>query len=141
MEPNRQIPASIKREVRKRCGFGCVICGFPIYDYEHMEEWSKFKRLVAEEITLLCSLHHREKTVGLLPRYIVKEANKQPYNLRTGVTKPYSLFYDGISSKIRLGGITIECNDDGNGAQVIPLIMDDVPIICITLLDGHYLLD
>lgn len=40
-QPNsRNIPLPIQREVRQRCGFGCVICGMPLYEYEHMEEWA-----------------------------------------------------------------------------------------------------
>ena len=54
MSDERNIPAEIKRQVRQRCGFGCIICGLPIYEYEHMEEWAKVKRHRTEEITLLC---------------------------------------------------------------------------------------
>ena len=32
---SRTIPEGVKREVRQRCGFGCVICGLGFYDYEH----------------------------------------------------------------------------------------------------------
>ncbi|WP_198036130.1 hypothetical protein [Salegentibacter sp. T436] len=71
-KPNsRNIPLPIQREVRQRCGFGCVICGLPLYEYEHMEEWAKVKRHDAEEITLLCDRHHREKTAGLLPKAVI----------------------------------------------------------------------
>jgi trigger factor len=36
-----------------------------------MEEWAKVKRHDAEEITLLCDRHHREKTAGLLPKAVI----------------------------------------------------------------------
>ncbi|MGU5889575.1 hypothetical protein, partial [Aeromonas hydrophila] len=84
---SRNIPLPIQREVRQRCGFGCVICGMPLYEYEHMEEWANVKRHVAEEITLLCDQHHREKTGGLLPKEVVRDANKNPFNLRKGVSQ------------------------------------------------------
>lgn len=41
---SRNIPLSIQRKVRQRCGFGCVICGMPLYEYEHMAEWAQVKR-------------------------------------------------------------------------------------------------
>lgn len=72
---SRNIPRPIQREVRQRCGFGCVICGTPLYEYEHMEEWAEVKRHVAEEITLLCDKHHKEKTNGWLPKEDVRKAN------------------------------------------------------------------
>lgn len=34
----RDIPASVKRAVRQRDGFGCVICGLGIYTYEHIDQ-------------------------------------------------------------------------------------------------------
>jgi len=36
-----KIPSDIKRTVRQKCGFGCVMCLCPIYDDEHLEECSK----------------------------------------------------------------------------------------------------
>jgi len=51
----------IKREVRQRCGFGCVICGVPIYDYEHMVPHTEVQEHLANNVTLLCPTHHREK--------------------------------------------------------------------------------
>jgi hypothetical protein len=79
-EQRPPIPYEIKREVRQRCGFGCVICGSPLYEYEHMEGWAVVHRHVAEEITLLCDKHHSERTKGLLPKEDVVKANNNPYN-------------------------------------------------------------
>jgi hypothetical protein len=84
---SRNIPLSIQHEVRRRCGYGCVICGIPLYEYEHMLGWANVQRHVAEEITLLCDQHHRESTGGLLPIEAVREANSNPFNLRAGVSK------------------------------------------------------
>ncbi len=83
---SRDIPLPMQREIRQRCGFGCVICGLPLYEYDHLLGWANVKRHVAEEITLLCDKHHREKTAELLPIEHVREANKTPYNLREGVS-------------------------------------------------------
>ena len=74
------IPQELKREIRQRCGFGCVICGMPLYEYEHMLEWAEVQRHVAGEITLLCRQHHGEKTNGLLPKEVVVASNQNPYN-------------------------------------------------------------
>ena len=61
------IPESMKREVRQRCGFGCVICGMPLYTYEHMLGYVNVDRHVAEELTLLCYQHQYERTQRKLP--------------------------------------------------------------------------
>ena len=39
----RDIPDRIKRQLRQEAGFGCCKCGFPIYDYHHIVEFSEEK--------------------------------------------------------------------------------------------------
>lgn len=63
---NRVIPAGIRRRVRQELGFGCVICGCPIYDYDHIEEFSIVKEHESRNLVLLCPTHHREKGNNLL---------------------------------------------------------------------------
>jgi hypothetical protein len=138
---SRNIPLPIQREVRQRCGFGCVICGLPLYEYEHMEEWAKVKRHEADEITLLCDQHHREKTAGLLPKEDVFEANANPYNLKEGISKPYNLHFSGKNAEVEIGSNIFTCEDRGYGTQMVPLMIDNTPIIGIILADGHFLLN
>jgi len=138
---SRNIPLPIQREVRQRCGFGCVICGMPLYEYEHMEEWANVKRHVAEEITLLCDQHHREKTGGLLPKEVVRDANKNPFNLRKGVSKPYSLHFSGKTAEVEIGGNSFTCDDQGYGTAMVPISVDGTPLIGLIMADGHLLLN
>ena len=138
---SRNIPLPIQREVRQRCGFGCIICGLPLYEYEHMEEWAKVQRHVADEITLLCDKHHREKTSQLLPKKDVIKANLDPYNLREGVSKPYNLHFSGKMAEVIIGGNSFTCKDKGYGTQMMPLVIDSIPLIGIIITDGHLLLN
>lgn len=138
---SRNIPLPMQREVRQRCGFGCVICGMPLYEYEHMEEWALVERHVADEITLLCDQHHREKTGGLLPKEVVREANQNPYNLREGVSKPYNLYFSGTTAEIEIGGNSFTCEDQGYGTAMLPISVDGTPLIGLILADGHFLLN
>lgn len=138
---SRNIPLPIQREVRQRCGFGCVICGMPLYEYEHMAEWAKVKRHKADEITLLCDQHHREKTGGLLPKEYVIEANKNPFNLREGVSKPYNLHFSGKKAEIEIGSNSFTCEDKGYGTRMIPISIDGIPLIGLILADNHLLLN
>lgn len=75
----RTIPDGIKREIRQRCGFGCVICGLGLYEYEHFEpEYTDAKSHDPAGITLLCPNHHAKKTKGTLSVETVKQANANP---------------------------------------------------------------
>ncbi|MDF4597610.1 hypothetical protein P3486_22635 [Vibrio parahaemolyticus] len=138
---SRNIPLPSQREVRQRCGFGCVICGLPLYEYEHMEEWAVVKRHVADEITLLCDQHHREKTGGLLPIEVVRAANKSPYNLREGNSKPYNLHFAGTEATVEIGSNSFTCRDKGYGTAMVPVSVDGTPLIGLILADGHLLLN
>jgi hypothetical protein len=129
------------REVRQRCGFGCIICGLPIYEYDHILGWAKVREHLARDITLLCDLHHREKTSGLLPDDLVIAANKAPWNLRTGVTKPYSLYYYGNHFSFDIGTNLFQGTDRGNGTSAQVLRIDGQPLLSAILDDGHYLLN
>jgi hypothetical protein len=44
----------MKREIRQRCGFGCVLCGIRIYQYDHIIDYAQVQEHTADNITLLC---------------------------------------------------------------------------------------
>lgn len=138
---NRNIPLPIQREVRQRCGFGCVICGLPLYEYEHMRGWAKVKTHIADEITLLCDKHHKERTNGLLPIEAVTEANTKPHNLKKGISKPYDLHFSAREAEIILGSNRFFAEYRGYGTILVPLIIDGIPIIGFILGDDHLLLN
>lgn len=83
------IPSGIKRLVRQKCKFGCVICGSPIYDYEHLEEYSIVQEHSVDNIYLLCPNHHRLKSNGA----ITKDFIRQKLNsLNRDSTTPQKIF-------------------------------------------------
>ncbi len=106
-----------------------------------MEGWALVQRHVAEEITLLCDQHHREKTGGLLPKEVLKEANTNPYNLRKGVSKPYTLHFSGKQAEVEIGGNSFTCEDQGYGTIMVPISVDNGPLVGLILGDGHLLLN
>jgi hypothetical protein len=137
----RNVPLPIAREVRQRCGFGCVMCGMPLYEYEHLLGWANVKRHVAEEITLLCDQHHRERTNSLLTEEQVRAADADPHNLRQGVSKPYDLHFTGEECRITVGSNSFTTRDTGHGTICVPISIDGVPLIGFVLSDGHLLLN
>lgn len=141
MSSRPSIPSAIKREVRQRCGFGCVICGSPIYEYEHMVEWSKTHHHKADELTLLCSQHHAEKTKNLLPAARVKAANDKPFNCAAGVSSPQSLYYDGDYFKLKLGDSVSTFTGLEDGQTFSPFAIDGQPVVSFTNDGGSILLN
>lgn len=101
---SRNIPEPIKREVRQRCGFGCVNCGSPIYDYEH---WNPpFEDLKdchkAEGIALCCPMCHRKKG-GLISNEEYENNIRNPYSMRIGSVK--TKWSAGKEIDVQLGNV------------------------------------
>lgn len=101
-----------------------------------MTEWSVTHEHHPDNITLLCKQHHGEKTVGLLPVEAVREANSNPFNLRTGSTSPYMLHFSGTTATAMLG--SNEFTSIGESFSAV--IVDGVPLVHFRIEDGACLL-
>lgn len=76
---DRYIPTDIRREIRRRCGFGCVRCGLAIYDYEHFApDFKDAKIHDPNGMTLLCPQCNQKRARGTLSAETVARANENP---------------------------------------------------------------
>jgi trigger factor len=103
--------------------------------------WATAKEHRAADITLLCDKHHKEKTNGLLSLEQVQADHASPYNLKSGVSKPYDLHFEGLECEIEIGSNRFVMEDQGYGTSVIPVSIDDVPLLAFIMADGHLLLN
>lgn len=75
----RYIPREIRREIRSRCGFGCVICGLALYDYEHFDpDFKDAREHNPKGMTLLCPRCNQKRARGTLSAESVALANQNP---------------------------------------------------------------
>ncbi|MEE4694763.1 hypothetical protein V2K91_05885 [Pseudomonas alliivorans] len=75
----RTVPAAVRREIRSRCGFGCVICGLAYYDYEHFApDFKDATEHNANGMTLLCMQCNQKRARGTLSAATVGRANQNP---------------------------------------------------------------
>lgn len=82
---SRNIPEDVKRAVRQRCGFGCVICAAAIVEYEHLDpEFARAHQHRPDGIALLCPTCHAKKTRNFLSRRRVIEAMRDPAARKSG---------------------------------------------------------
>lgn len=88
-----------------------------------MPGYAKVKRHHADELTLLCPNHHAAKTKGLLADEQVIEADKDPYNLRSGATSPFALRFAGDSPEIRIARQTFKCSDLRRPTWMFPVMI------------------
>lgn len=130
---SRDIPAEVKREVRMRDGFGCIFCGVPIIDYEHVDPpYVDAKIHKADSITLLCPTCHRKVTGNQISKDLVKKAMANPA-ARIASTIGDKIYFCDSHPTVTIGGARfVRCN--------IPLKYGEEDIIAINEEDGKYLL-
>ncbi|WP_201005329.1 hypothetical protein [Pseudomonas cichorii] len=102
----RSVPQSVRREIRRRCGFGCVICGLAYYDYEHFSpDFKDAKEHNPEGMTLLCMQCNQKRARGTLSAQTVARANDNPKCKQLGFAS--ELFDFGLDPvEIRFSGVT-----------------------------------
>jgi hypothetical protein len=119
---SRIIPNDIKRSIRQRNGFGCVICGNGIIQYEHVDPTfqNAFEHKI-DNITLLCPQCHSKVTTGYWHKNKVKDAMQDPYCLKKGFSREF--FDIGFHQpEIKIGGVHLNnCS--------IPIMIKNEPLI------------
>lgn len=136
------IPAAIRLALRKRCGFGCVMCGSPVFDYEHVDGFEVTGHDV-DRMTLLCPFHHREKTAGRLPVDIVRAADAAPFNVGAKLTAGHPLYFRGAAARVLLGNAALGTKpvDGVGGEYACGIIVDGAVAVGFRFSDGHLRLD
>lgn len=90
-EARSAISEPIRRQVRKECYFGCVLCGCPLFDYDHMIDYALLPEHRVENLVLLCRSHHADKTGNRLSLERVRYARANPANKLKSLTSAHKL--------------------------------------------------
>jgi hypothetical protein len=145
-ERRKPLPSKIKHQLRQRCGYGCVICGIPIYEIHHLDGYSEANCSQTQDLTpldrlaLLCRLHHGEQQRKLLSDLMVEEASNSPFNCLREKSTPYKLHYGVGGITVWLGKFQYEVIDDGvSPPPQFPLVVDGIPLVRLRL-ENHYTL-
>jgi len=117
----RNIPNVIKRKVRKRCGFGCVVCGTAIVEYHHFEpEYSEAKEHKRKDITLLCPTCHSKVDKKIFDLDFIKKSDNNPKCKQVGFTKDVLYVGNEIIS-FKMGSASFK--------RLVVVIYDGTPLI------------
>ncbi|UPG91061.1 HNH endonuclease [Luteibacter aegosomaticola] len=75
----------MKRAIRQRCGFGCVVCGSSVYEYEHIEPtYAEAQRHDPDCMATLCPSCHGKVTRKLWSKDRIARASADPFCKREG---------------------------------------------------------
>lgn len=101
---NRNIPADVRREVRRRSKFGCVICRRGVFQYEHIDPpFSDATDHIPDGICCLCGACHDLVTRGQLSKGRVKAAYENITGAAVEDVLPPTGPLDFSSGEARLG--------------------------------------
>lgn len=104
---SRDIPADIKRQIRQRDGFGCVICGLGIVQYEHVDPEFKDARVHNPDcMALLCPQCHAKVTSGMWSKSRVKLAMRSPKCKQVGYAREFFDFSEK-HPELHFGGMIL----------------------------------
>lgn len=82
---SRYIDAPTERQVRQACGYGCVVCGDAIFQYEHIDpEFAEAREHDPACIAALCGACHDKVTRGFWSKDKVKQARQGPFCRQKG---------------------------------------------------------
>lgn len=99
----RYVPSDIRSKIRKDAGFGCVICGCVLVDYEHIDpEFNQAKEHNPDKMTLLCIACHGRVTRKIISKKAVWEAKNDPKSLQDGYVHDL-LYVNTEDMEIKIG--------------------------------------
>ncbi|TCV17902.1 CRISPR-associated Cas5-like protein [Vibrio crassostreae] len=100
------IASPVKREVRQRCGFGCVNCGNAVYQYEHLEPtFAEAKEHNPDHIVLLCGGCHDRVSRKILSKETIKVRSQNPICKQKGFSfGPFDLGL--VEPTVKIGTLT-----------------------------------
>jgi len=120
---SRDIPEPIKRQLRQEAGFGCGICGNPVYEYHHIVDWAIAKSHNPMHMMVLCPNHHHAASVGALSEQAQRRWKERPLNITNGYVEGI-LFIKEPGVAIRVGSMDLV----GRGFKIA---VDGTPLLAL----------
>lgn len=108
---SREIPSDVKREVRRRSKFGCVICRAGVYTYEHIEpKFAEAREHDPMRICCLCDSCHSKVTRRQYSKEFVARKYEEVAAAPVDRVRPPYDFLDFHNGKagLHIGGIQYE---------------------------------
>lgn len=136
---SRNIPYEVERKVRQECYFGCVICGMPIFEYDHIIEYSQVNDHKVDNLVLLCPTHHSMKTTGKLSLDKVKYARANPFNKLNKFTASAKI-ESALDIDIVVGTNVVKWSNWDDNKEHIVFWINGKSFFSIHLEDGWYTL-
>lgn len=131
-DQERYIPAPVRRSLRQESGFGCCVCGSPVFEYHHIRDYATAREHDPKHMMTLCPNHHHEATVGALTEAEQRAFKAAPKNISDG-------YSDGLL-RVTEPGIAIRCGSVDLVGKGFKFLVDVEPILALDSDDDGRLL-
>jgi len=85
---SRRLSEPLKRQIRKACGFGCVVCGLAVCVYEHIDPlFAEATSHNPESMALLCGSCHDKVTRHVWSKDKIAKARRNPKTFLKGYSQ------------------------------------------------------
>jgi hypothetical protein len=119
-----------------------VICGIPLFHYDHIEENAEVQEHKKENLTLLSPNHHQMKTSGRLSKAFLLERNSNPFNKGGEATAKSAVsLVSARDFAIFLAGGNTFMFPIVTGRLCRSVTVDGEVVVGLTVSDGAVLLD
>ncbi len=136
-EPRPAVPSDVKRQLRQEAGFGCCVCGNPIFEYHHIIPYATEAHFRPQDMMILCPNHHeaaREK--GALDEIEQRSNKKIPFNILNECASG-QLIVKQTDTLVDLGGHTFHAGEGDllriNGESTISVRLSDRGTLLLSL--------
>lgn len=117
---SRYIPAAIRREVRRRCNFGCVLCDAILVEYEHFRPiFAEARTHDPDGITLLCAQDHGKVERKFLSKERIAIADEQVRKSPILIKETFN--WDRDIPDLRIGNVV--------GKSLAPITIFGMPLL------------
>ena len=113
-----EIPAGMKRAVRRKAYWGCCMCGNPLIQYHHIIPWSKVHEHTEDNLIALCPNCHSQADHNFFHGDMLKKAIENPHNKDNHSVHQKTPLMDYDHTVLRVGGNNfsftnkvLRCND------------------------------
>lgn len=122
---SRSISQAVRREVRQRCGFGCVICGHVLVQYHHFDPpYEEATRHDPDRICLLCKMHHDE-TKGARPALddqTIARYSRNPFCKGIGAPEHFSRGWRTANPGLYIGSNSLRLGLFSESVQMLAIL-------------------
>jgi hypothetical protein len=117
------IPEPIKRQLRQEAGFGCCVCGNPVFQYHHIHPRGSVSSHDPAQMLVLCPNHHHEATIGALTEDEQRRWRGHPENMARG-------YVDGLL-KVTSRGVAVHVGTNDFVGPGFKFVVDGEPLLAL----------